>query len=292
VQYTNAPLTLYPNAFGSNICLACHTGLESGDSIKFSAADFTDTGFVNSHYLTAGGTVFAETGYTYADRDYTIPASDLHDKIGMGVATGDANFDAVRDNYTNGPCISCHFDSNDGSHTLSPLTQYSDTDLALNPICVFCHPTRGEGSNAGILWLGDDATAATLQGTTHKARYQAALEALRVLLASNGYNFTPNFPYFANRDWTIGVSGDGKNNMGAAFNYNLLIHDPGGVAHNRRYTRRLIYDAIDHLDNGALDFSVFATLNALDDVTVYKTSAIAYLINNGPVNGGTAAERF
>ncbi len=289
--YTNAP-DQYPAAAGSNLCLACHTGVESGESIKNSSANFAATGFINSHYLTAGGTVFGKSGYTFGDRNYAIPAGDRHDKIGMGIATGDANFDAVRGNYTEGPCVTCHFDNNDGSHTLSPLTEYSPGDVSLNPVCVVCHSSRGAGTNAETTWLGTDEIAATLQGSTHKARYQAALEALKVQLANNGYAFTTGYPYFANTNWTVGISSDGKANMGAAFNYNLLIHDPGGVAHNRRYTRRLIYDAIDHLDDGILNYSVFSTLNALDVSAVYKSSAIAYLINNGAVNGGTAAERF
>jgi hypothetical protein len=34
----------------------------------------------------------------------------------------------------------------------------------------------------------------------------------------------------------------GKNNMGAAFNFNLFEHDPGAYAHNRYYVKRLLYD--------------------------------------------------
>lgn len=287
-DYTNAP-TQYPQASGSNICISCHSGRESGDSIKNSTANFADTGFINSHYLTAGGTVFAQTGFTYGGRDYSIPSSDRHDKIGMGVATGDANFDAVRNNYTNGPCVSCHFGSNDGSHTLSPLTQYAVGDVSLNPVCIYCHTNRGAGSNAETTWLGTDEIAATLQGTTHKARYQAALEALKVQLALQDFNFTTAYPYFANRNWITVADPTGKLNMGAAFNYNLMIHDPGGVAHNRRYTRRLIYDSIDHLDDGVLNYSVAGTLNGLPDDTVYKASAIAYLLR---ASNGDAGDRY
>ncbi len=334
--YTNGATAMYPDASSANVCIACHSGRETGDSIKNSTGDFSNLSFINSHYLSAGGTVFAKTGYTFDGRDYSIPASDLHDKIGMGVATGNASFDAVRNNYTSGPCVACHFGSNDGSHTLSPYTKGTTTTgvptTDLNPVCVNCHTTRGAGTNAAIAWLGDDATAATFQGSTHKARYQAALEALRVQLAAKGYHFYEKHPYFYTspyntgytelgdctdnlpvKNWqtsgtsiftwsgtsctsdmgTAGTVGTGMINMGAAFSYNLLKHDPGGVAHNRRYTRRLIYDAIDQMDDGILNYSVYATLNALDaGMYVYKVSAIAYLINNGLVNGGTAAERF
>lgn len=281
-NYTGNSYT-YPDAKGSNACISCHSGRETGESVKVATGDFSNKSFINSHYLTAGGTVFGNTGYHYTNRDYSIPADDTHVKIGMGT-TGNAAVDAAA---KNGPCAACHFGSKNGSHNLKPYTVYSATDTSINPLCTNCHTTRGEGSNS-ITWL---------EG--HKARYQAGLEALRELLATKGYTFTTGYPYFAAKNWLSAGDTDttgtvtGKNNMGAAFNYNLLIHDPGGVAHNRRYTRRLIYDAMDWLDNNQLDYSVFATLNALPDATAYKANAISYLINRGTadVNVGTAAER-
>lgn len=321
----------YPNVNGSNVCMTCHLGRETGAVVK-TKTGFDNLSFVNSHYLAAGGSVFGQTGYTFGSRDYSIPAGDTHVKIGTGT-TGNAAVDA---NYTNGPCVSCHFDSNDGSHTLSPLTEYAVGDVALNPVCVNCHATRGAGTNAETTWLGTDAIAATLQGSTHKARYQAALEALKVQLDAKGIFFSNDNPYFFTapyndeyteegactdnlpvKNWqtggtstftwsaadnrcnstvnVAGTTGTGMNNMGAAFNYNLLEHEPGGVAHNRRYTRRLIYDSIDWLDDANLNYSVSATLAALDsNVAVYKDSATSYLINagTGNVNLGTAAERY
>ncbi|GAC1468777.1 MAG: hypothetical protein PVSMB11_04460 [Desulfuromonadaceae bacterium] len=44
-----------------------------------------------------------------------------------------------------------------------------------------------------------------------------------------------------------GTDGSGGNNMGAAFNYNLLYHDFGAFAHNRFYAKRLIFDSISWL---------------------------------------------
>ncbi|MFO7607407.1 MAG: cytochrome c3 family protein [Desulfurivibrionaceae bacterium] len=297
VSYSNNASATFPDSRGANVCLACHTGRENGDSIKNSTEDFSATGFINSHYLTAGGTLFATSGYEYEGRDYELTAGDLHQNLGYGTAkaTGAPTYDddAVRGSYTNGPCVTCHFGSNDGSHSLSPFTEYAPGDLALNPVCVNCHGKRGAGTNAAHSWLGTDFTVDNLvagETAPHKGRYLAALEALRVLLAANGYNYTPDYPYFDNQDWTIGISANGKDNMGAAFNFNLLVHDPAGVAHNRRYTRRLIYDSIDLLDNGAMDYSVSATLNALDPATTYQTSAISYLIADG--TAGTAAERY
>ena len=90
--------------------------------------------------------------------DYSIPASEPRSLLGMGT-TGEPPID---DNYTEGPCVTCHFSSDDGSHTLSPFTQYSATDPALNPVCVNCHSSRGAGSNAAEDWFGHEFTTADL----------------------------------------------------------------------------------------------------------------------------------
>ena len=78
--------------------------------------------------------------------------------------------------------------------------------------------------------------------------------------------------------------------MGAAFNFNLLEHDPGGYVHNRMYVKRLIYDSLDWLDDGVMNYSVGATLDALDPATYsYKAEAMTYLLPYGVL--GIEAER-
>jgi hypothetical protein len=79
-----------------------------------------------------------------------------------------------------------------------------------------------------------------------------------------------------------GIAGTGQNNMGAAFNFNLLEHDPGAFVHNRLYVKRLVYDSIDWVDDGILNYSVGTTLDALDPATSpYKTDAMTYVVPNG-----------
>ena len=47
--------------------MACHTGRETGDSIKNDPDATTGVrSFINSHYLAAGGQLFGTTGYEYA----------------------------------------------------------------------------------------------------------------------------------------------------------------------------------------------------------------------------------
>jgi hypothetical protein len=84
----------------------------------------------------------------------------------------------------------------------------------------------------------------------------------------------------------------GRYNLGAAYNLNLLEHDPGGYAHNRIYAKRLLYDSIDWADDNLLNYSVGNTLNTavIDGVApVWKAGAIKYLLPNGIL--GIAAER-
>jgi hypothetical protein len=58
-----------------------------------------------------------------------------------------------------------------------------------------------------------------------------------------------------------GASGTGPANMGAAFNFNMLKHEPGAYVHNGLYAMRLIFDSLDWLDNGNLDGTI-AIVNA------------------------------
>jgi hypothetical protein len=74
--------------------------------------------------------------------------------------------------------------------------------------------------------------------------------------------------------------------MGAAFNLNLLEHDPGAYVHNRIYTKRLLYDAIDWADDNRMNFSVGKTLDGLSPTAVFKEEAMKYLLPNGVFKDG------
>jgi hypothetical protein len=51
--------------------------------------------------------------------------------------------------------------------------------------------------------------------------------------------------------------------MGACFNFNMLTREPGAYVHARTFTQRLVYDAVDFLDNNKMDFSALTTARAL-----------------------------
>ena len=286
-DYTDAPFT-YPDADGSNICLACHTGRQSGDSIKNSAADFADTGFINSHYLTAGGTVYRASGYEYdvdadADTDnYANLPYFAHDLVGTAEEPGTGS---------GGPCIGCHLTSEE-SHSFQPVARDESTGLitaVTSDVCIACHD--GGHGPAFVAEGGDaaDVEAAAEVLNAEEEKFQASLDALAAQLSEIGFPYLGHYPYFDATDWTDGGAYDGQNLMGAAFNFNLLAHDPGAYAHNRNYAKKLIYDSLDYADNAAFDESVGAAIDALvtaDALAATEASfAKAYLDGDSETDG-------
>lgn len=282
----------FPDVSVSNICMACHTGRESGRTIKaieaVEAASgvfniFSSAGgmsFINSHYLTAGATIFKSSGYEYPDRDYSNVSYYKHDHIGIANLSGTG---------TGGPCVTCHMTP--ARHTFLPVSKDSTGAIVSldSPVCANCH----SGGNA--------MTAARVE--EEKSGFLAALAALAEALKVRGFVFTSNSPYFSNKNWqtdrgATGGYGQGKGGptMGAAFNFNLLRHDFGAFAHNRFYVKRLIHDSIDWIYDGNLDNDVEGAINALPDdpLLVFnldgstvnfnadmKRKAIAYLLPGG-----------
>jgi hypothetical protein len=352
----------YPDASSSNVCMPCHTSTQSGDTVKnllLSTPEITtfgDLGFINSHYLPAGGTVFKGTGYEFA-RSYANPASYIHDKVGTAI---------VPNTGTGGPCVGCHMYQSDtsASHLFRPVGKDNNGAVTsiVSEVCYHCHA----GSSSSLAEIAEE----------EREKFEASLHALINQLDKKGISFRGAYPYmFKQRtssglvtlttgsdivtgsstsfvtagtvtsrqpDWfraevdatiysiasvnsdtqitlksvytgpTItggayvimrGTAGDaakdwlaggsevaGRNNLGAAFNLQLLEHEPGAYIHNRAYTQRLIYDSLDWLDDDALNYSVGNTLDTLPAETSYKTDAMLYLLPSGVLTG-IAAER-
>ena len=294
--YSGASYT-YPNAYKSNLCLACHTGRESGGSVLASTGTFTNLSFINSHYLTAGGTVYTVTGYetwytmvtttSVTTRTFTNPSTH-HDDIGRTSGTP-----SYQDRL--GPCVGCHMTAPE-KHLFEAVSKPSGTIIAIETqVCDDCHNgVRDLNGSTSPAW-----TPATLEAK--RPVLADALEALNVQLQQRSIHFYNAHPYFYTapynagytevglctdnlpvKNWQTGgtstftwnatskacvssvnapgTDNTGKNNMGAAFNYNLIEHDPGAFVHNRRYAARLIYDSIDWLDDNVMNSSVAATL--------------------------------
>ena len=249
----------FPDSKTSNICIGCHTGRESGDTVKamaaatvhrsYSSSFWNNVDFVSSHWLTAGGQVFGVTGYDYPGQNYSNTVD--HSQVGSD---------------QRGPCVTCHMPNK--SHTRYPWASgYGQ--------CTSCHDT------------GMDSTVVAAK----TANFNAALQALGRALTLKG--FAPNVvggvltsPYFTQKNW--GNKDTGPANMGAAFNYNLLMHDPGAFAHNPTYAKRLVRDSLDYLTYGSVDRKrdLSATINGLLTNATDRADANAFLV--GSANGSSA----
>lgn len=250
----------YPDIKGSNVCMTCHVGREVGENIKSIVDDDGVLSFVNSHYLTAGAQLFGQSGYTYGGRSYAAPSYFQHDKIGSTAAPGTGS---------NGPCAGCHMTS-PNKHKFTNVSSSGGSIVKItSTACVACH--------TGTYAL----TPAALNGEAEE--YEETLSVLAAALASKGVFFDHSTnPYFFNDSNGNGVLDPAeitrtnaytnwagpygvalfKDTMGAAFNLNLLAHDPGGYAHNRIYAKRLIWDSIDFINDGTLNNDVTAAIDA------------------------------
>jgi len=242
----------YPNVGKSNVCMACHLGRETGAVVAASTVNFSDTGFINSHYLAAGASIFNESGYEYAGQNYTMGA---HRNVGAANGAG--------------PCVACHMTSAEG-HSFEIVAKDAAGVITAveTTTCASCHGTA--------------MTAAKLEAD--KATFHTAMESLKTALANKGILFANAHPYFykdlngngvmdaateqvstnAFKNWDAVAPGKGKDVMGAAFNYNLFEHDPGAYAHNRGYALNLIADSIDFLADGVVNGQGVFTINAVE----------------------------
>jgi hypothetical protein len=287
--------------------------------------DFSNQSFINSHYLTAGGQVFTVTGYEFEGRPYNNIPEYRHDKIGTPATQ---QLSPYVNTGSNGPCIGCHMSrpNKNGNHLFLPVSRSTTTIGQVtgiaSEVCFNCHgpsPTVILDMVNEEKQLFTGAMEALRDRLLSQRQYLFAPYSPYFYVAANGFNSSyvesglcnQNLPI---KNWqtggtsafvwdavkksctssavTAGTAGTGKNNMGAAFNFNLLEHDPGAYVHNRMYVKRLIYDSIDWADDGIMNYSVGATLTALcagGSPPAYCTEATTYLLPNGVL--GIEAER-
>jgi len=161
-------------------------------------------------------------GYEYTGQSYDSLGS--HKDVGAGESG-------------QGPCVACHMGG----------TANHSWKVATSNGCGACH---------------SNPTAANL--AVAKATYDAALDSLRLALEAKGIFYGSAHPNFFTAAYTpagpntpftnwVGVNASWRNVMGAAFNYNLLVNEPGAYAHNKQYALKLIADSCDFLADGGVD---------------------------------------
>lgn len=255
---------------GSIICINCHSGRQTGEYIKTKTFPYTGHfGSFNSHYLAAGGILFRTIGYEYSGRNYANPSYFRHDQIGTALQPGTGS---------NGPCVSCHM-RGEANHLFMPVEHDANGQIISIPanekVCSKCHT----GSYA--------LTPEELN--EEEEEYEAAVDALQAALQLQGIYWCSSYPYFfSDQNCTTQYTNwPNADTLGAAFNLNLLKHEPGAFAHNRYYTKRLIYDSIDFIYNSTLDNDVAAAINDLADngYPYFDSSKAALALDY--LNGGT-----
>jgi hypothetical protein len=253
----------------------------TGDDGSFAGAPATQT-----HYYNAAATIFQDTvhpGYEYTNAagetlDYANVSYYAHNEV--GIPEGYRGPDPQE-----GPCSGCHMTEVDpetgeneyATHNFEIYTKDDDgTITALNSAkCVGCHD--GDHGNPGFVTqtttteFGEQTAAAALELLNEEAEgYHEALEMFEHVLATElGAFFAPAYPYFFNdtdEDGTLEESEaayanqfkawGNEGNNGAAHNFNYLHHEPGAYAHNYTYAKRLIFDSIDWLEDGAIDGTI------------------------------------
>lgn len=291
-EATPVEVVPYPDLGDSNLCMACHSGRDSGQSVK-AKAEFTNADRPAAHYLTAGAMLFGELGYTYAasgeELDYSTPATESHHRIGESAAVLDAT------SVGEGPCVVCHMRTAE-PHRFAAVEKDPDGTITeiLSTACAACHKNLGY----------TDLTLTVDDLNQLSSDYADALTALQTQLAAAGFYRYEKSPYYYSsasfdpnyveaggcdtnlpiRNWqsggtttwvwnletekcdpsveVAGLAGSGANNMGAAFNLHLLRNEPGAYVHNHYYVRRLVYDSIDWLDDGVLNSSTLTTITS------------------------------
>ena len=239
-----------------------------------------------------GQTLTSEVDDTFDTTGATVKGQLTSTHREFGTADLIGNHGITADNtmmIENGPCVTCHM--SDGHHTLAiDATAYTN-------ICSNCHTAE-----SGVALTADNFKTVFLEPNSEA--FQAAITLAENVLTKN-FNITYDpsaYPYFYDQDnggsavknWTRGgalTAAQAEKLMGACFNINLLNREPAAFAHARTYSRRLLYDTIDWLDNKDLDFSVSQTALAsgLKDASgndLFRMGTVAY-DGGAPYKGGT-----
>ena len=272
----------YPDVADSNICMTCHTGRESGETLlglndskllaagAISVFNFASSGFINSHYLTGGGTVFTATGFEFPGRDYENLSSYRHEQIGTA---------ALPFSGSGGPCVGCHMSrpGGNGDHLFLPVTRSSTTighiDGIASEVCIYCHTVSGAGGLEDLI-------------NERKEEFEEAIEATAYVVGANlDMFFMEAYPYWYQLRTRTAYDGAyvTVNKGSAAVSGTLSIWSAGttSVAVGSDYFKVN--------DDGGLYKIVGATSNSLTLESAYQGASgagLAYTIVRGGSAGG------
>lgn len=264
----NGQPIVFPDAGKSNSCVVCHSGRGNNEVVS------TSSRFAG-HHAPAAATLFAvnsHVAYEYPGLSYTPPVYFAHNSIDVNGS---------------GPCAGCHMDGAAANHTFEVVEKdLSNVITAINAdLCVTCHDGEhalfvGKGlvGQTVNIWNGTaavptvvtqlmvDQSAAVLEEEAEGYK-EAGTLLTDLLKQTNGLS---NYTGAVINNTNIAV-----NDLGAYQNSLLPGDDPGGFAHNRFYVKRVIFDAIDWVEDGAIN-------GTIANYTVNYPAAAAWLGTTRP----------
>lgn len=214
----NQHFATIPDIGKSTVCLACHGGRGNTETMINSPR----SSLFQGHGPTRGALVFTaitHIGYEFAGLNYNY-GGYFHDQIGLNNDTPESG---------KGPCVSCHMPEENHTFAAAEYDENGTFLAVVDPLfCRTCHVIEGL---LPPLRLGQD-------------------EAVELL----GAYVTNNIANYLNTDVAANFDSVPLDAYGAFQNLKYFQDgDPCGYVHNPVYSRRLIFDSIDWLDNGVLD---------------------------------------
>ncbi len=225
----------------SNICMSCHQGRESGQSVENATPnsiaqvpDYDSYDFINIHYYAAAATLFGSdvnAGYEYAGKEYR----------------GKNEFIGLHEESNLVDCIDCHmnaslarnppFEDNEAKHTFLP--EVAD--------CNRCHSgTRFQDLSGSP---GDNFREIEVLKAQLLVAMQAYATTGDLPINSPVLYDSETYPYWF-KDNGMGASYANRYRdfdfkmLTAAYNFTVASKDPAGYIHNGAYIEQLLYDSI------------------------------------------------
>ena len=247
----------------SNLCMNCHQGRGSHNTIASKIAGTPPFTFSNIHYFPVAAILFgteAKGGYQYPGKTYV------------------GKREWPNHNGRFGTCVQCHM-SSVGLYDGAPKVQTNHNVHKPNPAdCIGCHgfdsSQPNPGNNPAKFKFSGIRPGTTPDydgdGNTRES-VQNEIKGLEAALIAQVYNYATNvlgisvlydshsYPYWFKDTNGNGVADPGEVNYGnqfrnfdatmlpAAYNYHTSIKEPGGFIHNSRYIAQLLVDSIGNL---------------------------------------------
>jgi len=238
-----------PNIGNSNVCVSCHSNRERNGAPNIHHAQ--SGGFVLNEFVnpTLTPPLFGEfPGLVYTNNDVF-----RHDNLGMfgpnlTAGAGDP-----------GPCVSCHMEGAEFANHTFEMVERSSTDRNII-VSVRTQNVCGECHTPGFFEITKEELQLRFNGYSQTIDYLKTIigqglpvDVLTQILDENGNpvinnDVTPPAPF------TI------SNNTQAVNNSELIDNDHRSpYVHNSTYIRRLLFDSIDWVDNGAFNGTIQLT---------------------------------